>query len=100
MGIVTEVAGEFAHATPTRIAKFALESWGVKFSDHSFLDDGPFGAKSPPADNSEDSVVALAPSSVSNFTGTWRNVVNPVISYSFDQEGSDVTMKEFSAKVC
>jgi len=27
LGIITEVAGQFAHATPAVIAKFALESW-------------------------------------------------------------------------
>jgi len=26
-------------------------------------------------------------------------VVNPAISYSFDQEGSDVTMEEFTANI-
>jgi hypothetical protein len=26
-------------------------------------------------------------------------VVNPAISYSFDQEGSNVTMEEFTAKI-
>jgi len=99
IGIITEVAGNFAHETPALIAKFALESWGVKISDHSLSDDEPSVAKSPPPLTPEDSVVTYVPPSVSNFTGTWRNVVNLAISYSFDQEGSDVTMEEFTANI-
>ena len=29
-------------------------------------------------------------------TGTWRNVVNPAISYSLDQDGAEITMEEFT----
>ena len=99
IGIITEVAGQFAHATPALIAKFALESWGVKFSDPSDSEEGLSATDAPPADHAEDAVVASVPSSRLDITGTWRNVVNPTISYSFDQDGSDVTMEEFTANM-
>lgn len=99
LGIITEVAGQFAHATPALIAKFALESWGVKFTENSSLDETSPIASSPPLVEPEPPVVASVQPSALDITGTWRNVVNPGIFYSLDQEGIEVTMEEFTANM-
>jgi len=95
IGIITKVGSPFAHATPALIAKFALESWGVKFSTE---EPSPVTV-SPPTHESTDPVVPPIPPSISDLTGTWRNVVNPAITYSLDQDGSEVMMEEFTANM-
>jgi Trypsin-like peptidase domain len=99
VGIITEVAGSFAHATPAIIAKFALESWGVKFPLPATQDGSSPLATPPFHEKMEEPVVASTPSPVLDLTGTWRNVANPAISYSLDQEGSQVTMEEFTVNM-
>ena len=99
LGIITEATEQFAHATPALIAKFALESWGVKFSDNPTSDDISPVVSSPPHVEPEQPVVASIQPSALDITGTWRNVVNPGIFYALDQEGIKVTMEEFTANM-
>lgn len=99
LGIITEVVSPFAHATPALIAKFALESWGVKFSNHSESDNASPVATPPSPHSPTQPIVTHTSPTISDLSGTWRNVVNPGIFYSLDQEGTEVTMEEFTANM-
>jgi len=71
----------------------------VKFPERSESDnDSPVVESSSPDRPAEPVVTHTSPSN-SNLTGTWRNVVNANIFYEFDQEGTDVTMEEFTANM-
>ena len=99
IGIITEVAGQFAHATPAMIAKFALESWGVKFPKESFTDNASSVTASHPSLPQKEPVHTSVSPTTLNLTGTWRNMGNPAITYSFEQEDKVVTMEELTSNI-